>query len=182
MSIIHWPRTIGAKALFLFLVQISRIAMAPAALQRSEYLRRLRVLNARAWRGSTAAKAVKATFTAATSKAARELILREQVVVGDGGAGSRGAHGRQAWKPSRGTQVSGLRKAELRADVVVKCLPTGSTALQRTLSVYGYLREIGKEEEAPMPRLLKVVSVPASKAKALAQAKAKANANAKAKH
>ena len=155
----------------------SRVAMAPVPLCPSEYMRLLRVLNARAWRGDTAAKALKASWLAAPPKSqVREDILRQQVVPGEGGAGSRFA-GKQAFKPARGTQITGLRKATLSEDVVVKCLPTGSTALERTLSVYGYLREIGKEEEAPMPRLLKVVQLPAPKAKA----KAKAKANAKAK-
>ena len=55
---------------------------------------------------------------------------------------------------SGSTGAQKLKRGSFEMDVVKKPLTAGGAACQRTLAVYGFLRETGAEPNVPMPKLL----------------------------
>ncbi len=137
--------------------------------------KRLRlVLNARVHRGQPGAAELKKQIDGLTTKEERYQGLRENLVVSESSRPTLEKN--EPFRPSRGAQIAAIDIRPLNTMCVVKAFRSSGLALKRNLSVCGHLRESGREADAPVAPLLKVVRVKkaANKGKSKARVMAKA--------
>ena len=124
-----------------------------------ERRRLMKVLNTRVMRKEHGAEVLRKEFRKLPNLEAEVEFLRTHVHVAPT-AGRQPKPGNEGFAISEGTsQVKDTDSRELRMRVFVKVFGTHSLAARRTTALYGYLRLIGADLQAPLPQLLQLKQV-----------------------
>jgi hypothetical protein len=122
--------------------------------KKTEVKRLRKILHVRLGRGQPGQEEVLKKFRKVVGLDAEVQFLREHVHASPTpGRQPQGA--KEGFGVSQGSQIKGIAVKPMRVDALVKYLDAQSLAAKRTLAVYGYLRLVGAELTAPVPKLYK---------------------------